>query len=76
MIQTYTVEFERDGTPTRGHIIGRLKKSDHRFLANDGDENTLRQLASGVKEQVGRCGFVRTVEDGRTLFVYNDLGKL
>lgn len=75
-MQTYTVEFNRDGTPSQGHIVGRLKKNDHRFLANDGNENTLAELASGVKEQVGRSGIVRTGEDGRNLFAFNEIGKL
>ena len=55
MRQTYTVEFNRDGSPLRGHIVGRLKNG-HRVLANEGDEATLVQLASGIKEQVGRKG--------------------
>ena len=75
-MQTYTVEFSRDGSPSQGHIVGRLKKNDHRFLANDGNENTLAQLASGVKEQVERSGIVRIGEDGKNLFVFNDIGKL
>jgi hypothetical protein len=31
---------------------------------------------SAVKEQVGRSGFVRKGEDGRNLFVFNEIGKL
>jgi hypothetical protein len=75
-LQTYTVEFNRDGSPLRGYVIGRLKKNDHRFIANDGDENTLKQLSSGVKEQVGRSGLVRVGDDGRNLFTFNEIGKL
>ena len=75
-LQTYTVEFNRDGSPLRGHIVGRLKKNGHRFIANDGDENTMRQLSSGVKEQVGRSGWVRGGDDGRNLFTFNEFGKL
>ena len=75
MRQTYTVEFNRDGSPLRGHIVGRLKNG-HRVLANEGDEATLVQLASGVKEQVGRKGFVRNDKDGRNLFVFHRVGNL
>ncbi|KAN0096639.1 hypothetical protein V8E51_015444 [Hyaloscypha variabilis] len=75
-IEAYTVEFNRDGSPARGHIVGRLKGNGHRFLANEGDENTLMQLSSGVKEPVGRSGFVRVEDDGRNLFVFNNGGKL
>lgn len=73
--KTYTVEFNRDGSPLRGHIIGRLN-NDHRFLANDGDESTLKQLAGSLKEQVGKKGWVRTEDDGRNLFVFDKEAKL
>jgi Thiolase-like protein type 1 additional C-terminal domain len=76
MMQTYTVEFDRDGKPERGYIVGRLKSNGHRFLANDGDENTMMQLASAMKEQIGRSGFVRKGEDGRNLFVFKEVEKL
>jgi hypothetical protein len=51
-------------------VVGRLTNG-HRFLANDGDESTLQQLASSVKEQVGRRGWVNAGDDGRNLFVFN-----
>lgn len=73
--QTYTVEFNRDGSPHHGHIVGRLE-SGNRFLANHGDESTLLQLSSTVKEQIGRKGMVRIGEDGRNLFVFDSGGKL
>ncbi|KAF3046566.1 hypothetical protein E8E12_010929 [Didymella heteroderae] len=38
IVETYTVEFNRDGSPLRGHIVGRLKIDGKRFLANHGDE--------------------------------------
>jgi Thiolase-like protein type 1 additional C-terminal domain len=60
----------------RGYIVGRLKGNGHRFLANAGDENTLVQLASGLKEQVGRSGSVRIGDDGRNLFLFDEIGKL
>jgi len=75
LIETYTVEFNRDGAPFRGHIVGRLENGT-RFIANHGDENTLMQLSSSVKEQVGRKGRVRIGEDGRNLFVYGRAERL
>jgi hypothetical protein len=60
----------------RGHVVGRLNGSGHRFLANEGDEGTLMQLASGLKEQVGRKGLVRTGDDGRNLFVFGEVWRL
>ncbi|RMZ77389.1 hypothetical protein DV738_g4349, partial [Chaetothyriales sp. CBS 135597] len=73
---TYTVEFNRDGTPLRGHVVGRLKKNADgtdvgplggaRFLANHADEATLKQLSSTTEEPIGRTGWVRraTAADG------------
>jgi hypothetical protein len=75
-VQTYTVEFNRDGTPSTGYIVGRLKSNNHRFVANHGDENTLQQLASGVKEPIGRGGWVSTAEEGRNVFTFDKSGKL
>ena len=51
--ETYTVEFNRDGSPLRGYVIGRLKSNGKRFLANSGDDDTLREMASGAGEIVG-----------------------
>jgi len=74
-LQTYTVAFNRDGTPSQGYIVGRLNNG-HRFLANNGDERTLQQLASGIKEQIGKRGVVRVGDDGRNLFIFDESGKL
>ncbi|KAG4433732.1 hypothetical protein IFR05_010784 [Cadophora sp. M221] len=76
VIETYTVEFERDGTPLRGHIVGRLKSNGHRFLANHGDDITLQQLSSTSREPVGRSGWVAVGEDERNLFTFARGGKL
>ncbi|KAE8443424.1 hypothetical protein EG329_001905 [Mollisiaceae sp. DMI_Dod_QoI] len=75
-IETYTIEFDRDGAPVRGHIVGRLKRSKHRFIANHGDENTLKQLSRTKKEQIGRIGWVTTRDDGKNMFVLNEIVKL
>ncbi|KAI0142978.1 thiolase [Xylariaceae sp. FL1272] len=58
VIETYTVEFNRDGKPETGHLVGRLKSNGHRFIANHGDERTLTQLASTLEEQIGKSGWV------------------
>ncbi|KAH7355297.1 hypothetical protein BKA65DRAFT_498097 [Rhexocercosporidium sp. MPI-PUGE-AT-0058] len=76
VIETYTVEFERDGTPLRGHIVGGLKSNQHRFLANHGDDSTLQQLSSFSKEPVGRTGWVTVGDDDRNLFTFTRGGKL
>ena len=68
--QTYTVEFNRNGTPSKGFVVGRLTGSDHRFVANTGNAKTLEQLSSGNSEPIGRVGWVRSGDSGRNLFVF------
>ncbi|PSR81431.1 hypothetical protein BD289DRAFT_462123 [Coniella lustricola] len=58
VIETYTVEFDRDGKPETAFIIGRLETTGHRFVANHGDERTLLQISSALEEQVGKKGHV------------------
>lgn len=58
LVQTYTVEFSRDGKPETAFIVGRLKTNGHRFVANHGDQRTLQQLSSPVEEHVGSPGLV------------------
>jgi hypothetical protein len=67
VIETYTVDFSRKGTPTLGHIVGRLPDGS-RFIANHGDEVTLEVLAKQTQEPIGMRGEVRPGEDGRNLF--------
>lgn len=77
-LQTYTVEFNRDGSPLRGHVVGRLKSNNRRFLANDGDESTLRQMAEGTAEIVGKSGCVWQDKQikGRGLFAFDNPTRL
>ncbi|EXV01862.1 acetyl-CoA acetyltransferase [Metarhizium robertsii] len=75
-IETYTIEYNRDGTPGLGLIVGRLRGTGRRFLANHGDEQTLSQLAMTAAEHVGKTGSVRTGEDGRNLFFLDAKTKL
>jgi hypothetical protein len=78
VVETYTVEFGRDGRPLRGHIVGRLKATGERFLANHGDETTLSQMAGGRGEIVGKSGWVWQDEEkeGRGLFAFDKPAKL
>jgi hypothetical protein len=70
VIETYTVDWRRDGKPGKAHIVGRLKTSGERFVANEGDEATLLALASGKKEPIGLSGIVKEdpEEEGHNLF--------
>ncbi|KAF1932094.1 uncharacterized protein M421DRAFT_416820 [Didymella exigua CBS 183.55] len=78
VVETYTVEFSRDGSPLRGHIVGRLRSNGNRFLANHGDESTLRQMAEGAGEIVGKSGWVWQDEkkNGRGLFAFDKPARL
>jgi hypothetical protein len=78
VVETYTVEFKRDGTPLRGHVVGRLKSGGKRFLANHGDEVTLKQMAGGKNEIVGKRGWVWQDGEnkGRGLFAFDKPAKL
>ena len=76
VIETYTVEFNRDGSPETGFVVGRMWNNGHRFIANHADERTLQQLASRTKEPVGRRGWVTTAEDGRNVFTFEKSVKL
>ncbi|KAK5950717.1 hypothetical protein OHC33_008099 [Knufia fluminis] len=78
VVETYTVEFDRKGKPSRGHVVGRLKSNGHRFIANHGDESTLQQLSSFSKEPIGRVGYVKQDEKkkGRNLFVFTNASRL
>ena len=77
-IETYTVEFNRGGTPMMGHVVGRLKGNGHRFLANHADISTLEQLSSNSIEPIGRSGYVKadTKKAGRNLFSFSKNSKL
>ena len=77
VIETYTVDFDRNGSPLLGHIVGRLKATKKRFIANHADDETLKQLSSWEREPIGRTGWVLTDrESGRNLFSLNKKEKL
>ncbi|KAL1982976.1 hypothetical protein VTN96DRAFT_591 [Rasamsonia emersonii] len=65
-IETYTVEFNRSGSPEKGFIVGRLKDTGERFVANHADAESLARLAgsssSSEFEPIGQTVFV-FVED-------------
>lgn len=65
VVETFTVQFDREGNPEMAFVIGRLQENGHRFVANHGDQRTLQELASSVEEQIGKFGYVETTRDGR-----------
>ncbi|CAN8101995.1 unnamed protein product [Discula destructiva] len=58
IIETYTVEFSRDGKPELAFIVGRLTANGQRFVANNGDMRTLQKLSSAQEEQIRKEGYV------------------
>lgn len=75
IVETYTVDYNRDGSPLRGHVVGRLKNG-HRFLANHADEETLRKLCSWEVEPINQSGRVSVGPEGRNVFSFGELAKL
>ncbi|GAB7359019.1 hypothetical protein MBLNU230_g5092t1 [Neophaeotheca triangularis] len=75
LIETYTVEFKRDGSPKQAYIVGRLKESGHRFLANPKDQKSLKAFCSD-EEQIGRPGRVSTEKGGRNVFAFDEGSRL
>jgi len=69
VIETYTVDFGRDGKPTTGYVVGRMQGSGKRFISTHGDEHTLMELISVSKEPIGRKGQVRAEEDGNRFVI-------
>lgn len=59
VIESYTVDWNRDGTPATAHVVGRLRGSGERFVANGGGEATLAVLAAGKREPIGLSGVVK-----------------
>lgn len=74
--QTYTVEFNRNGAPSKGFIVGRLTSNNHRFVANTSNTRSLEQLSSGTREPIGRTGWVKSDDLGRNSFVFDDPSRL
>ncbi|GAB1208163.1 hypothetical protein APSETT445_006904 [Aspergillus pseudonomiae] len=67
---TYTVDFQRNGSPGQGYVVGRLE-SGQRFIANAANAATLKQLSSTAVEQIGRTGWVlNDAESSRNLFSF------
>lgn len=71
VIETFTVEFDRDGRPLEGFVIGRLGDGA-RCLANVDKEDwaTLTSLVNPEREAIGRAGEVSRHPDGRNLFTF------
>jgi acetyl-CoA C-acetyltransferase len=71
VIETYTVLYNRDGTPGPGAIVGR-SSAGARFLAKvPADSAAIRWLTSGDQEPVGAAGTAFKGVDGDTWWQMN-----
>ncbi|TGO27253.1 hypothetical protein BPAE_0045g00520 [Botrytis paeoniae] len=70
IIETYTVQFSRKNVPQIGFVVGRLKQTGKRFLANVTYNKTLSNLVKEREEEIiGKSGWVWKEEGGkRNLF--------
>jgi acetyl-CoA C-acetyltransferase len=66
-VETYTVEYDRAGTPVKGFVIGRAADGV-RFPALSFDPPTLRRLVDPTVQCVGRLGVATEGKDGLTEF--------
>jgi acetyl-CoA C-acetyltransferase len=64
-VEAYTVQYDREGAPTRGIVLGRMEDG-RRFLANTPADRALLEAFVAV-EEVGRRGRLSAV-DGRQVF--------
>ena len=66
-VETYTVFYDRDGSPRQGVIVARSARGS-RFIAKvpDGDRAAIHWLTSGEQEPVGAAGIAITGADGDT----------
>ncbi len=63
-IESCSVSYDRNGTPTAGVVVGRLERTDARFLAEaiDGDDELLAHLLG--EQPVGTRVFSRALDVG------------
>jgi acetyl-CoA C-acetyltransferase len=59
-VETYTVLFDRDGTPTRGIVLARLADGRRAVASTPADRDLLEAFAA--REQIGRTGRLRPGE--------------
>lgn len=70
-VETYTVEFGRDGTPTRGWVIGRTG-TGARSAGWVVDPAVLRELTDPEREPIGRPGTLRAADDRPAVFSFEE----
>lgn len=67
-VETFTVEFDREGVPARGYVIGRTPNGTRSGVrVSRGDQETMRLLVSPDGDPIGLSGQVSET-DGRRVF--------
>jgi acetyl-CoA C-acetyltransferase len=71
-VETYTVFYDREGSPRQGVIVARSTRGS-RFIAKvpDGDRAAIQWLTSGEQEPVGAAGTASKGPDGDTWWQMN-----
>jgi acetyl-CoA C-acetyltransferase len=69
IVETYTVEYARDGSPSLGYVIGRTA-TGARFAAHVQDRSTLARLTDVEDEPIGGKGAVSPTADGLNQFTF------
>jgi acetyl-CoA C-acetyltransferase len=67
IVETYTVEFGRDGGAVKGYVVARTPDGT-RFAAHAYDPATLARLVATVAEPIGLAGVARPGDDGLNRF--------
>ena len=68
-IETYTVFYERDGSPKQGAIVARTSQGNRTLaMVPACDEETILFLTDGAREPVGSAGTIHAGDDGRSLW--------
>ena len=63
-VETYTVEYERDGRPRGGVVVGRLHDGGRRFLARVAPDDAATLAALADEDPLGRTVTVTSGEKG------------
>ena len=63
-VETYTLEYDRNGTPSTGVVIGRLSQGGERFVARTENRDVSTLQAMHDIDPLGRSIRVRPVEGG------------
>jgi acetyl-CoA C-acetyltransferase len=67
IVETYTVEYGRDGVAVKGYVIGRTAEGT-RFAAHAHDPATLARLGATDAEAIGIAGIAHRADDGLNRF--------